>query len=144
MFLIWCGRRESERLSTRRAPLLGASRWCATRGYPTHTNPNVFLVRAKGIEPSSSAWEADVLPLYHARALRDSIPRTKKCPVFIFYLLCEYTFIGRLSQLAFSLTTRAGFPAITQFGLSNVPLTTAPVPIMHPSAIFVFLHIVAP
>ena len=25
------------------------------------------LVRAKGIEPSSSAWEADVLPLYHAR-----------------------------------------------------------------------------
>ena len=25
------------------------------------------VVRAKGIEPSSSAWEADVLPLYHAR-----------------------------------------------------------------------------
>lgn len=25
------------------------------------------MVRAKGIEPSSSAWEADVLPLYHAR-----------------------------------------------------------------------------
>ena len=29
--------------------------------------PVKFLVRAKGIEPSSSAWEADVLPLYHAR-----------------------------------------------------------------------------
>ena len=29
--------------------------------------PILFLVRAKGIEPSSSAWEADVLPLYHAR-----------------------------------------------------------------------------
>ena len=27
------------------------------------------MVRAKGIEPSSSAWEADVLPLYHARNL---------------------------------------------------------------------------
>lgn len=27
----------------------------------------LFLVRAKGIEPSSKAWEAFVLPLYHAR-----------------------------------------------------------------------------
>ena len=26
-----------------------------------------ILVRAKGIEPSSKAWEAFVLPLYHAR-----------------------------------------------------------------------------
>ena len=29
--------------------------------------PIEFLVRAKGIEPSSKAWEAFVLPLYHAR-----------------------------------------------------------------------------
>ncbi len=25
------------------------------------------MEQVKGIEPSSSAWEADVLPLYHAR-----------------------------------------------------------------------------
>ena len=40
---------------------------CASQGYPIHTRPTLILVRAKGIEPSSSAWEADVLPLYHAR-----------------------------------------------------------------------------
>ena len=40
-----------------------------------------FLVRAKGIEPSSSAWEADVLPLYHARdCLVHFIPRIHKSP----------------------------------------------------------------
>ena len=38
------------------------------------TKSNEFLVRAKGIEPSSKAWEAFVLPLYHARKL-----------VYIFY-----------------------------------------------------------
>ncbi len=29
----------------------------------------INVVRAKGIEPSASAWEADVLPLYHARVV---------------------------------------------------------------------------
>lgn len=27
-----------------------------------------FMERAKGIEPSASAWEAEVLPLYDARS----------------------------------------------------------------------------
>ena len=40
--------------------------------------PIEFLVRAKGIEPSSKAWEAFVLPLYHARNL-----------VFVFYILTQ-------------------------------------------------------
>ncbi len=40
-----------------------------------------FLVRAKGIEPSSSAWEADVLPLYHARDGVNSIIKVRECPV---------------------------------------------------------------
>ena len=40
-----------------------------------------FLVRAKGIEPSSSAWEADVLPLYHARNVCDFIHHQNKSPV---------------------------------------------------------------
>ena len=40
-----------------------------------------FLVRAKGIEPSSSAWEADVLPLYHARNVCDFIHHQTKSPV---------------------------------------------------------------
>ena len=41
----------------------------------------IFLVRAKGIEPSSSAWEADVLPLYHARNVCDFIHHQTKSPV---------------------------------------------------------------
>lgn len=41
------------------------------------------MVRAKGIEPSSSAWEADVLPLYHARnqLMPNFISFIYKCPV---------------------------------------------------------------
>lgn len=41
-----------------------------------HKAPIEFLVRAKGIEPSSKAWEAFVLPLYHARDI-----------VSVFYIL---------------------------------------------------------
>ena len=48
----------------------------------TDTGAVYFLVRAKGIEPSSSAWEADVLPLYHARdCWVNFIPNMFKCPV---------------------------------------------------------------
>jgi hypothetical protein len=39
---------------------------------PAENQPPVLnrkLERAKGIEPSSSAWEADALPLCYARAL---------------------------------------------------------------------------
>ncbi len=36
------------------------------------------LVRAKGIEPSSSAWEADVLPLYYARKSKMILYRDRK------------------------------------------------------------------
>ncbi len=43
--------------------------------------PAIFLVRAKGIEPSSSAWEADVLPLYHARSDDYHITMGTKSPV---------------------------------------------------------------
>ena len=120
MFLIWCGRRESERLSTRRAPLLGASRWCATRGYPTHINPNTSLVRAKGIEPSSSAWEADVLPLYYARALRDFITRTKKCPVFIYYNVYFLNFGNNNELTCFSVLIRAVIFQIVQLRPATV------------------------
>ena len=54
-----------------------------------------FLVRAKGIEPSSSAWEADVLPLYHARVFmagfytrydkKSSIKHSWPFPVAFYY-----------------------------------------------------------
>ena len=40
----------------------------------------LFLVRAKGIEPSSKAWEAFVLPLYHTRDLPNSIQIYIKSP----------------------------------------------------------------
>ena len=33
-----------------------------------------FLERVKGIEPSLSAWEADVLPLNYTRAYRQTSP----------------------------------------------------------------------
>lgn len=42
------------------------------------------LVRAKGIEPSPSAWEASVLPLYYARDNSDDfITGNIKSPEFI-------------------------------------------------------------
>ena len=44
-----------------------------------------FLVRAKGIEPSSSAWEADVLPLYHARNL-------------LIHMRGFYNYVGQMSS----------------------------------------------
>ena len=46
------------------------------------------MVRVEGIEPSSSAWEADVLPLYHTRDCADYTPNgTFFKSVFGFYLL---------------------------------------------------------
>ena len=38
------------------------------------------LVRAKGIEPSSKAWEAFVLPLYHTRKQLDATRLYHKSP----------------------------------------------------------------
>ena len=46
----------------------------------TDTRSALFLVRAKGIEPSSKAWEAFVLPLYHTRDLANFIQIYLKSP----------------------------------------------------------------
>ena len=53
---------------------------CASQGYPIQTNHTSILVRAKGIEPSSKAWEAFVLPLYHARDGYNVIMFNRYCP----------------------------------------------------------------
>ena len=44
---------------------------CNTKKEKPQINCGFFVERAKGIEPSCSAWEADVLPLNYAR---NSIP----------------------------------------------------------------------
>lgn len=40
-----------------------------TKALTKRLTPLSLLERAKGIEPSASAWEAGVLPLYDARIL---------------------------------------------------------------------------
>lgn len=62
--------------------------------------PIEFLVRAKGIEPSSKAWEAFVLPLYHARVQNAMIHTThtkvnsiKQIALYYFWLALKSRFL---------------------------------------------------
>ena len=74
------------------------------------TRPIKFLVRAKGIEPSSSAWEADVLPLYHAR----------NCEVILYY-----TVLIVQNNLLFYLTLRI-FRVIIALQIPKIAITNYP------------------
>ena len=47
-----------------------------------------ILVRAKGIEPSSKAWEAFVLPLYHTRNEQDATKIYGECPELNYLWYC--------------------------------------------------------
>ena len=44
---------------------MGTEKWTVTLSDPTHG----FMERAMGIEPTSEAWEAPILPLNYARSL---------------------------------------------------------------------------
>ena len=51
--------------------------FCAACGPRRSLKPATLIKRAAGIEPASSAWKAEVLPLHNARASTDKLPLLK-------------------------------------------------------------------
>ena len=101
---------------------------CASQGYPLYTKHTLILVRAKGIEPSSKAWEAFVLPLYHARIMiqilyyiKTKVYKNKKPTIwsaFQSYFVC-----------CFSFKTRSRYARYVPFGVFSIKLSICSSPI---------------
>ena len=52
-------------------------KFCAACGSRRSLKPAALIKRAAGIEPASSAWKAEVLPLHNARTSTDKLPLLK-------------------------------------------------------------------